>query len=293
MKKHWFNYLLYLSIVFLIWALIKYDYLSLPSVTNYHNIFISIALLIVAFLFIALRWKNILSAHNYSINMADAISSSGIPIFAKYIPGKVFIVLGKAGYLNKKYNYPNDELITISFKDQLLSIWSGIIIGSITLFLFEVESFWYFLLLITWLVLSFLIFSKKIGVISQKIIYKITKKTIRIPDLSITKVLPSLFSYFAYWGFISLAFYFLTISFTNNEITSTIGFIFPLATVVGIISIFAPGGLGIREAVVVGILNQTGLSLELSIAISAASRLWFIIGEGFLFVMGWALNKRI
>jgi hypothetical protein len=69
-------------------------------------------------------------------------------------------------------------------------------------------------------------------------------------------------------------------------------FCFPLATTLGILILFAPGGLGIREGVIVGYLTLLGIALPEAITLSAASRLWFLIGEFFVFVAGY-LSARV
>ncbi len=51
---------------------------------------------------------------------------------------------------------------------------------------------------------------------------------------------------------------------------------FALAGIVGLISVFAPAGIGVREGVLVAIL-QTTMPLELAVFISVAARLWSTI----------------
>ncbi|MEX0928342.1 MAG: hypothetical protein WD266_08950 [Balneolales bacterium] len=89
----------------------------------------------------------------------------------------------------------------------------------------------------------------------------------------------------------SAGFYFLILSLTDSPVSPTAGLSFALATNIGIIAIFAPGGLGVREAVIVGYLNYIGLSLAEATTISIASRLWFLAGEVFLFVTGFLCHE--
>jgi len=68
----------------------------------------------------------------------------------------------------------------------------------------------------------------------------------------------------------------------------------PLANNIGIISSFAPGGLGVREGVMIGYLTIGGLSISAATGLSIAARLWFWMGELLVFIFGWiALKKSI
>jgi uncharacterized membrane protein YbhN (UPF0104 family) len=46
-----------------------------------------------------------------------------------------------------------------------------------------------------------------------------------------------------------------------------------------------PGGLGVREGIIVLVLTATGLDVKVATTISVISRIWFISGEIFIFLM--------
>ncbi|MEX0778950.1 MAG: hypothetical protein WD037_04400 [Balneolales bacterium] len=89
----------------------------------------------------------------------------------------------------------------------------------------------------------------------------------------------------------SAGFYFLILSLTDTPVSPSAGLSYALATNIGIMAIFAPGGLGVREAIIVGYLTFTGVSFAEATTISLASRLWFLVGEAFLFVAGLISNE--
>ncbi len=70
-------------------------------------------------------------------------------------------------------------------------------------------------------------------------------------------------------------FYLLVISVTSYSprYMSLAAGAFALAGIVGLISVFAPAGIGVREGVIVAIL-QTTMPLELAVFISVAARVW-------------------
>ena len=88
------------------------------------------------------------------------------------------------------------------------------------------------------------------------------------------------------WLLWCAGFYFLILSLTDTPVSPDAGLSFALATNIGILAIVSPGGLGVREAVLIAYLNFIGLSMAEATTISVASRLWFLIGEGALFAAG-------
>ncbi len=72
-----------------------------------------------------------------------------------------------------------------------------------------------------------------------------------------------------------LGFYLLIVSITDYSVRYlplAVG-VYGLAAVLGMISVFAPAGLGVREGVIVAVL-QTTMPVELAVAISIAARFW-------------------
>ena len=95
------------------------------------------------------------------------------------------------------------------------------------------------------------------------------------------------------WLLWSTGFLCLAGALSNVPIPWTLAFAFPLATTIGIVAVIAPGGVGVREGVLVGYLSSQGLPLELATTIAVASRLWFLIGEVGIFVVGWLCHRGV
>lgn len=283
MKAHWYKYIVYASLVFLVITLIAKDFLFIPDIKNYNSLIISFVLLFTAFLLLAMRWFYLLQKNEMKVSFLQALKSVGISIFAKYIPGKLFVILGKAAYINKAYNYPNKKLISISLSDQLIAIWSGVLIG-IPAMQFIENKLWFIGMLALWLLLSLFIFTKKPHQLIEGIFKKIRKKELNIPVVSLKSTFGSLFIHFAYWVIISTAYYFLIESLVIDKQSIAIGYSFPLAVVLGIISLFAPGGFGVREGLLTTFLLLSGMEIELATSIAVVSRLWFLCGELFIFI---------
>ena len=73
----------------------------------------------------------------------------------------------------------------------------------------------------------------------------------------------------------------------------SVGLGFPLAVNLGIIVLFTPGGLGTREAVIVAYLSLMSIPIIEATNIAVVSRLWFLFGELFIFIIGWGAEKTL
>ena len=70
--KKWFKYFVYISLVFLIIALIKADYLKIPQVYNYTFIVLSVFLVCLGFFLDAFAWQMTLKVYGYNkLNTKD------------------------------------------------------------------------------------------------------------------------------------------------------------------------------------------------------------------------------
>ena len=89
MKKY-FNIFLYVSLVFLLVSLYRANYLKVPHIYSYGRLFISLALLFTGFVLEALCWKKALDHYGFTTTYRNAVTSTGLSIFGKYIPGKIW-----------------------------------------------------------------------------------------------------------------------------------------------------------------------------------------------------------
>ena len=291
MKKY-FNYFIYISIIFLIITLIRYKYLGLPKVVYIQYFILSLVLLICGFILQGVTWKIILGEFNFKISYNDSIKSFGLSIFGKYIPGKLWMLLGKAGYIVKYYDYPTDSILTISFNAQFISLWVGLFLGAFGLIFLKITFLFGLFVLLSWIFLTLVVFSNKAHIFVQGLLKKILKKKINIPCFSFSTVFRILPFFTFYWLLYSIGFFFLYASMTNN-LNLLILFVFPLAGTLGTIMVIAPGGLGIREGIIVSYLAAIGLNLFEATTISVFSRVWFLIGEFSIFIIALLLKRKV
>ncbi len=289
MRKKWFSYFIYISLLFLVITLIRKEYIVIPEEIDYKLLSLSFIILFLGFLIQGLSYKVILKEYGYMISSRDSLISFGLTVLSRYIPGKFWVHLGRAGYITDNYNYPFDKLTFISLNTQFIGIWIVILFCSVGFMFMDISFILKISLAGFWIILSIIIFTRYFHRITQWMILKTIGKQIILPVLSIKEVFKVLPVFILYWFLYALAFYYLAVSL-GADITYISLIYFPISTVIGIVSLFAPGGMGTREASLIGFFSISGVGTILATTIAAFSRIWFLAGELFAFILGLSLN---
>jgi hypothetical protein len=291
--QNWYKILIYISLFSVLIFIINSDFFFIPEVKSIKYLIISLFLLFGGFLLDGFNWGFILrNKKSKEIKYEDAIISHGLTIFGKYIPGKIWIIIGRAGYISSKYNLNIKYISLISFEAQLLSLWSGIIISSIMLLSITESDYFLLLTLLTillFIALTIYIFTDFFHTIYTNIISKFFKLSNPFNKQSIK--LNNLLGFFATWIMWSLSFFFLEKSLFDKEIQLLTGLGFVFAANIGLVSLIFPGGIGIREGILITILLSFKFSLAEATSISLVSRIWFLSGEIFIFLTSVILQK--
>lgn len=292
MKKGFFKIYIYISIIFLVVALYLADYLVVPKILNYNHLVISIGLLFLGFIFDGVAWTRILHKQQFKVSYAQGIASAGLSIFGKYIPGKLWVILGRAEYISEKYKYPRKELGFASLDAQFISIWIGLILGALGLLFLDGLQVYGYAILLMFIGLTLVIFTNIFHGLFKKVIKLVLKKELDIPRLSFIKLVRVIPYFLVNWLFWCISFYFLISSVAAQEVSIVAGFGFALAGSMGILAVIAPGGIGVREGILTFYLSLVGFDVELAATVSVVSRLWFLLGEVFIFALGITLRSN-
>jgi uncharacterized membrane protein YbhN (UPF0104 family) len=290
--KNWFRYIFYASLIFLVVALIRADYLVIPHIHDYPKLAVSLVLLFLGFLINGMSWARVVRRAGFKVSDSEGIASTGLSIFGKYIPGKIWIIMGRAEYLSKKHGYPRKDLGSYSFDAQFIALWAALLLGTIGMFSVKSFDLYGLSVLLLFTILSLVIYTPMFHRIAAFLLSKISGKTVTIPTLPFGSVYRLILWFLAYWGIWCLSFYFLASSLVPEALPFQVSFGFGLAGSLGILAVFAPGGIGVREGILTGFLTLIGLDLPTATTIAVTSRLWYLAGEVFIFFAGWYLHRR-
>lgn len=284
-KKNWLHYFVYISVAFLAYTLIKKEYIVLPETINYKYFSLSFFVLFAGVFVQGLSYKVILKNFGYYITARDSLIAFGMTVLSRYVPGKFWVHLGRAGYIRDHYNYPYNELAFISLNSLFIGIWIVVLFCSLGFVIINIPFLIKIIIVVFWLILTLIIFTRYFHRIAQWLVLKISGREIKIPNLSFKENLNVFPVIIAYWFLYAFAFHLLALSFYAD-----VGYLslmyFPISAIVGIAAIFAPGGLGAREATLAGFLTLGGTTAVLATTIAVFSRIWFLAGELFGFVLG-------
>lgn len=276
--------LYYISLLFLVFYLYNLDYFNIPVINSYGLFTLSLFFLFLGSLIQIFNWKGSLRICNINISNLNSLISHGLSIFMKYVPGKVMVILGRATYISNEYDVKLSKASSASLISQVLAILTGVVFS---LFAFVFFDFDYKIKLSAFLVivvsLLFIVYFNFLRVLIYNI-FLFFKKKIFLPKVKAVSFFQILPSFFLSWLLMGIGFFCLTKSIYESTDYMVI-FIFPLSMVLGIVSIFAPGGIGVREGVLLFLFLKIGIPEEMAISISVFSRLWFLSGEIFMFIL--------
>jgi len=251
--------------------------------------------MILLFGFFFLRvycWQLILKKMNIYLSLRKSVKVSFLSMIGKYIPGKVWLVLGKI-YLSGKEGVPRVEAFTSVVIEIVMEI-----VASIFFFFFFLLSVMeqpllslkviYFLGLIMVAGLVFLhprIFYKLINIVLYCWKGEKIEKSISYRDM---------IKLFAFYNFIVLfqgiAFYFFVNALCYVPLDKILGLTgsMAIAGTIGTLSFFAPSGLGVREGILAFLLTSYVIS-PIAVLISLLARLWVTLGEVVCALFAWRL----
>jgi len=291
--KHLIRVLIYLSILFLLVYIYKNGLFIVPKIYNPAALVISLAFLFSGFLIDVWGWQLIINGNGGKVKYKHALISTGLYIFTKYIPGKIWIILGKANYMMDYAQLGLTELSGLALTYQIFSLVGGMCMGLFGILKFGfVTSVIIIIILSTGLLIISLFFGI-LGKIADWFTVKIIKRQYQFTSMSKTKMFKIFRVTLLNWLSWTIGFYFFSLAILpGGSVSPFIGFGFPFATVWGVVSFFAPGGIGVREGILTAYLNLLDLNIEYATSVSLFSRIWFLIGETFIFFVALANTWR-
>jgi len=252
----------------------------------------SVFIVLLGFFIDVKAWQIIVKTEITNLTYRDSFISTGKYIFSKYIPGKLWIIIGRAGYLKEKYNSGFINLTSFSLYNKLISIFSAILVGLVVLYLIDIN--WFLGIgigMVTFVVFMSFGFKPAISLTSRFLSF-VFKKEIKLPFVSSKVTIQMFLISIGNWLMLSIAFYLFLLSVQSaGDVSIKAGLLFPLSSVVGIIVIIAPGGLGFREGFLTLGLTALGMSATDAASVAVLSRLWFLIGEAFIFIVAFILDQ--
>lgn len=258
---------------------------------------ISYGYLIISFVFHMLTlvlfsksWCLVLSALGFDVNIRQGFKISYLANLGRYIPGKFWQLFGMI-YLLKQVNVGKKTAFASWALSWVYGIPPAFLLGGIAAFFYRDllsnlfggildNGLYIVLFILAILILSVLfIFIPGYAIKLLNLILRLLKRDKADFQFKKTMAVKVYISYFISWIIYGLAFHFLIKGLDiNSQIPFMVGLgSFVLAYILGLLALFSPGGLGIRELVLNSML--TPYFGPVAAGIVVAARVWSLVAE--------------
>ncbi|MEA3378607.1 MAG: lysylphosphatidylglycerol synthase domain-containing protein [Nanoarchaeota archaeon] len=219
---------------------------------NYWLLAISIIIFLIFYFLEGLGYDILLKIMHCRIPFKAVLKARYVSDMGRYIPGKIWTVLGRLYFL-RRFKITKLQVIISSLLEMALMVSGGILIFFLSLFFWDYDfgNWIYFIFLFIPLALIFL--HPKFLNLGIKIIGKISKKKQPRIESKYCDLLSALAFYLFYWVVYGLGAFFIinaVYDLSYTKIPFIIG-VFAISWFLGFVSFIAPGGLGVRDGLIV------------------------------------------
>jgi uncharacterized membrane protein YbhN (UPF0104 family) len=240
--------------------------------------------------FMIVLWRWLLARLGGKISLSSAFRIFSISSLGRYLPGKVWQVVGMV-YLGRKEGVRAEVGVWAALLAQILAVLSGFLVTIAALFAeqkrmlaplldrlgVESISLWWFILPLV--VILVLLHPRILERITNLLLKLFKREPLRF-KLSYMGLLGFFLLYVLSWLCYGTAFYLFLASVNPLPISDWVIVTggFAAAYIVGLLAVFVPGGLGVREGILA--LFLAGLvGSGVAAALSFGQRLWFTAME--------------
>ena len=280
-KKKIFSIFKWLWLVLVLAAAGYYFYRNWEQVINLISqisawrIVLSLVLLIIGKMFLVLLVQYSVNSEGWHPKYIETLGIYGLSSLGKYIPGGIWQFVGRFGVY--KVNGLSGKASTRAMI--LENIWllgSAVAIGVIGVFLTRFDLIAGLLNLPNhqWLAILFTVLALGLWIVVLKIVHKTMRRHTaeNIPSIFVVAGVGLLL-----WTFIGGSFFFMFHDFPFSAAPLFIGG-YAVSWAVGYIAVFAPGGLGVREAALAFVFSNIA-SVEMIAVYAAMNRIIWVIAE--------------
>lgn len=225
----------------------------------------------------AIRWRNAVWAYFYSI-------------LGKYIPGKVFMLLARIPAYEEA-GVPARKVTVCFFLENICTLLGAAFLFIASLQFFPNQILGQYKGATLALIAAFVvcIHPRVINCVLRPL-EQLLKKDLKV-SISYPQMLSVVFLFVLNWIVLGFGFYMLTCSIYPLSMSRFlyVSGIFGLSVIIGILAVFAPSGLGVREGIIVLGLGAV-MPQEYAVIVSVVSRIWMTLSELSVIGVAWCME---
>lgn len=268
-----------------------------PRLRNADPVFLAAALVVVAlsYLVFVVGWKAILASLGIRVPYSVALQSEMVSMLAKYIPGGVWTPVARVVALRRFGAFDTRLVLASIALEAGLSALAGIVVFLVGLPLAGVVDVPLLPILAFGAAVAVLVHPRVFGPVASFLLRPFGAG--EIPRLSWRRTLTVLGFYTAFWPLGGAGLYLLLRSVGAEPSLAAIPFLGGAAAVgaiVAVLAVFAPSGLGVREAAMFGLVAAVASS-GAALGAVVLNRLAITVVEAALLAGGaaaWRLRRR-
>lgn len=262
---------------------VQYDW-----VLNPYFLVLAVVTHLLTFVLLAQVWCFLISGFGYRISLPTAFKISYIANLGRYIPGKVWQVFGMV-YLAKKVNIRQEAAVASWGLAQMFAIPAAFLVCLVAiawhpeLLATEIGRFvgtgLYVAILIVFVLSLLIIVAPNRTLVLFNMILKMLKRPPITFQISKSTALKVYVGYFVAWLVFGFSFWLFAKSIaatTEIPVVAGIG-AFVISYQIGYLTLFSPGGLGVRELILTSVM--TAYLGPVAAGLAVASRLWNMASE--------------
>jgi glycosyltransferase 2 family protein len=272
---------------------------SLNIHLNYFYVVLSFVVMKVAWMTTAWSWGKTLEAFGHKIPYRDVYTIYFRSMLAKYLPGKVWQIAGST-YIASQKGVPEGATIASVVIGQAYSVLAGVALIVVGFALGSLQKTGQGLTFFRWtsipILIALIILVVRPGLCERLMnwvlpLFKRQKVTV---DIKLTTSLWLFLAFLLPWFIFGFSFWLLTRAFTPVPFSLYVPLtaILTAGTVIGFLAIFAPGGIGVKEASMAALAaSLTSFPATFALAVGLAYRIVTSIVELIAFGITWIISK--
>ena len=243
-------------------------------------ILISYLLLLIYYFGRSISWHYITIKNKVNIPLHLSILAWFYSLIGKYLPGKIFLLLGRLYFYQNK-GQSKTKVAFCFFLETLCTLLASTFTVLISLMFIEVDNIGIYrsLLLVLIVLLLIVLYPPFLNVLINFVMKLLNKNEVQL-QVVYFDMYKFVGIYTINWFVFGAAFFFFINSIIYVDLqyfiylTGAISF----ASLIGVLALFAPSGIGVREGVLVFMLKMI-LPISIAILVSLTARIWVTIGE--------------
>ena len=273
----------------LVFATAAIDSYKFQGEFHFHYLWFAVLAQVFEWMLLSIAWQQtILRISKISLNLTDCFAQLSMVMVGKYIPGKVWGMLARGMHLKTtglEYSYS----VVATYIEQILFVHTGITLGALAWYLATGSGLWALLGIASALgillvpTLNAWLFST-----GNRIVNRWLANKVRLPDtppaLSMADYVWLYLLYTLHWlvdlAIPSAVFLIVSPQLPTTDLMLLLAGANAFGIIIGFFAVFAPGGIGVREGVIVGLMLPY-MPLQDATLFVLAYRLWLVIADLF------------